>query len=100
MICSQIPARVYGPSGCEGGTLGSTAVASLADRTNVIFVGSSHVMFGVRPSRYSVPVTNLASTWLDYACARRIVEKHLPRVPNLKGAGIAYDEPPLIAHLV
>jgi len=100
MICSQIPARVYGPSGCEGGTLGSTAVASLSARTHVLFVGSSHVLFGVRPSRYSVPAMNLASTWLDYACARRLVEKHLPRVPNLKVAVIEYDELPLVADLV
>lgn len=99
-ICSQIPALVYGASGCQNGTLGSTAVASLSDRTKVLFVGSSHVLFGVRPQRYSVPTMNLAATWLDYSCARRVVEKLLPRVPNLNVAVIEYDELPLIADLV
>lgn len=99
MLCSRVPPLVYGASGCDG-TLGSTAVASLSDRTEVLFVGSSHVLFGVRPQRYSVRTMNLASTWLDYTCALRLVEKHLPRVPNVKVAVIEYDELPLVADLV
>jgi hypothetical protein len=99
MLCSRVPPRVYGASGCDG-TLASTAVASLSDRTEVLFVGSSHVLFGIRPQRYSVRAMNLAPPWLDYTCARRLVEKHLPRVPNLKVAVIEYDELPLVADLV
>jgi hypothetical protein len=100
LLAPRLPARVYGTAGCAGGTLGSAAVASLSDRTQVLFVGSSHVLFGVRPERYSVRAMNLAATWLDYACARRVIEKHLPRVPNLKVAVIEYDELPLVADLV
>jgi hypothetical protein len=37
---------------------------------------------------------------MDYACLRTVVEKHLPRVPNLKVAVIEYDELPLVADLV
>src|SRR5262245_23125950 len=61
LLASQLPALVYGASGCTDGTLGSTAVASLSDRTQVLFVGSSHVLFGVRPERYSVRAMNLAA---------------------------------------
>jgi hypothetical protein len=100
ILCSRLPPLVYGASGCEGGTLGSTAVASLSDRTEVLFVGSSHVLFGIRPQRYSARAMNLASTWLDYTCAQRLVEKHLPRVPHVKVAVIEYDELPLVADLV
>ncbi|HEV8435615.1 MAG TPA: hypothetical protein VGR95_19555, partial [Thermoanaerobaculia bacterium] len=66
-------------SGCKGATLGSAAVASLSDRTEVLFLGSSHFLFGIRPQQYSVPSTNLAATWLDYSCIRRVVEKNLSR---------------------
>jgi len=45
-------------------------------------------------------VTNLAATWLDYSCIRRVAEKNLTRVPNLKVAVIEYDELPLISDLV
>jgi hypothetical protein len=100
LVASQVPRLVYGPAGCDGGTLGSTAVAALSDRTEVLFVGSSHVLFGVRPERYSVRAMNLASAWLDYTCARRVLEKHLPRVPHLKAAVIEYDELPLVSDLV
>ena len=100
LLASQLPRLVYGASGCPDGTLGSTAVASLSDRTQVLFVGSSHVLFGVRPERYSVRTMNLASAWLDYTCARRVLEKHLSRVPHLKTAVIEYDELPLVSDLV
>jgi hypothetical protein len=100
LLAPRLPALVYGASGCPNGTLGSAAVASLSDRTQVLFVGSSHVLFGIRPERYSVRAMNLATTWLDYTCARRVVEKHLPRVPDLKVAVIEYDELPLVADLV
>jgi len=100
VLCLRLPPLLFGRSGCAGGTLGSTAVASLSDRTHVLFIGSSHVLFGIRPQRYSVGAMNLATTWMDYACLRRVVEKHLPRVPNLRVAVIEYDELPLVSDLV
>jgi hypothetical protein len=100
IVCSQVPRFVYGPSGCGDQTLGSAAIASLSDRTQVLFLGSSHVLFGIRPQQYSVPSMNLAATWLDYSCMRHVLEKHLSRVPNLKVAVIEYDELPLVADLV
>jgi hypothetical protein len=100
LVCARVPPLVYGASGCRNGTLGSAAIASLSDRTEVLFVGSSHVLFGIRPQRYSVRAMNIASAWLDYTCALRLVEKHLPRVPNVKVAVIEYDELPLVADVV
>lgn len=100
IVCSQVPRMLYASSGCAGQTLASAAVASLSDRTEVLFVGSSHFLFGIRPQQYSVPSMNLAAVWLDYACMRRVVEKNLRRVPNLKVAVIEYDELPLVADLV
>jgi hypothetical protein len=75
-------------------------VASLSDRTKVLFIGSSHFLFGIRPQRYSIDAVNLSATWLDYSCIRRVLEKHLARVPNLRVAVIEYDELPLVADLV
>jgi lysophospholipase L1-like esterase len=95
-----VPPLLYGRAGCAGGTLGSAAVASLSNRTQVLFLGSSHVLFGIRPQRYSVGAMNLAATWLDYSCVRSVVEKHLPRVPNVKVVVIEYDELPLVCDLV
>jgi hypothetical protein len=43
---------------------------------------------------------SLAATWLDYSSMRRVLEKNLPRVPNLKVAVIEYDELPLVSDLV
>jgi hypothetical protein len=100
IVCPQVPRSVYGTAGCSGQTLGSAAVASLSDRTEVLFLGSSHVLFGIRPQQYSVASMNLAATWLDYSCIRRVLEKHLPRVPHLKVAVIEYDELPLVSDLV
>jgi hypothetical protein len=100
LLCPSVPPLLFGRAGCAGGTLGSTAVASLSDRTRVLFVGSSHVLFGIRPRQYSVEAMNLAATWMDYACMRRVVEKHLPRVPNLDVAVIEYDELPFVSNLV
>jgi hypothetical protein len=100
LVCREIPPRLYGTSGCRGGSLGSTAVASLSDRTEVLFAGSSHVLFGVRPQRFTVHAMNLAGTWLDYTCIRAIVARHLHRVPNLKVAVIEYDELPYVSDLV
>jgi hypothetical protein len=100
LISYDIPARLFGASGCQGPTLGSAAVASLSDGTELLFVGSSRVLFGIRPERYSLRATNLASTWLDYSCAHRLVQKHLSRVPGLKLAVIEYDELPLVSDLV
>jgi hypothetical protein len=100
LLCLRVPPLLFGRAGCPDGTLGSTAVASLSARTEVLFVGSSHVLFGIRPQRYSVGAMNLAATWMDYACVQRVVEKHLPRVPNLKVAVIEYDELPLVSDLV
>jgi len=100
LVCSQVPRIVYGSSGCAGETLGSAAVASLSDRTEVLFLGSSHVLFGIRPQQYSTPAMSLAATWLDYSSMRRVLEKNLPRVPNLKVAVIEYDELPLVSDLV
>lgn len=100
LVCYEVPARVFGVSGCAGPTLSSAAVASLSDRTEVLFVGSSHVLFGIRPERYSVSATSLAATWLDYSCVRRLVLKHLARIPNLKVAVLEYDELPLVSDLV
>lgn len=100
ILCSQVPRALYGPSGCEGPTIGRAAVASLSARTEVLFVGSSHFLFGIRPRQYSMPSMSLAATWLDYSCARRVVEKNLARVPNLKVAVLEYDELPLVSDLV
>ena len=100
LLCSQVPRIVYGWSGRAGETLGSAAVASLSARTEVVFLGSSHVLFGIRPQAYSVPSMSLAATWLDYSCIRRVIAKNLTRVPNLKVAVIEYDELPLVADLV
>jgi hypothetical protein len=100
LIASQVPRVVYGSSGCDGETLGSAAVASLSDRTEVLVLGSSHVLFGIRPQQYSMPLVSLAATWLDYSAMQRVLEKHLPRVPNLKVAVIEYDELPLVSDLV
>ena len=100
LLCVRVPPLLFGRSGCVDGTLGSTAVASLSDRTEVLFAGSSHFLFGIRPQQYSVDAMNLAATWMDYACIQRVIEKHLPRVPNLKVAVIEYDELPLVSDLV
>lgn len=100
VVCYQVPALLFGASGCRGGTLGTAAVASLSNRTAVVFLGSSHVLFGIRPDRYSFPATNLAATWLDYTCARRILETNLSRAPNVKTVVIEYDELPLVSDLV
>jgi hypothetical protein len=100
ILCSQVPRLLYASSGCSGETLASAAVASLSDRTEVLFLGSSHFLFGIRPQQYSLPSTNLAATWLNYSCLRRVLEKHLDRVPRLKVAVIEYDELPLVADLV
>lgn len=100
ILCSQAPRMLYSSSGCAGETLASAAVASLSDRTEVLFLGSSHFLFGIRPQQYSVPSMNLAATWLDYSCLRRILEKHLRRVPSLKVAVIEYDELLLVSDLV
>jgi hypothetical protein len=100
LLSPAVPPLLFGRAGCAGGTLGSTAVASLSDRTRVLFVGSSHVLFGIRPQRYSVEAVSLATTWADYACIRRIVEKHLRRVPNLDVLVIEYDELPFVSDLV
>jgi len=100
LVCREIPPRLYGTSGCRGGSIGSTAVASLSDRTELLFGGSSHVLFGVRPQRFTVPAMNLAGTWLDYTCIRAVIAKHLHRVPNLKVAVIEYDELPYVSDLV
>src|SRR6478736_858310 len=73
-LCHAVPPMIFGRAGCSGGTLGSAAVAALSDRTQVIFVGSSHVLFGIRPPRYSGDAMNLASTWMDYASARVVID--------------------------
>lgn len=99
-VCSWVPAAVYGRAGCGGDTLGSAAVATLSDRTEALFLGSSHFLFGIRPQQYSTVSVNLAATWLDYTCMRRVLEKNLPLVPNLKVAVIEYDELPLVSDLV
>ena len=62
LLCHRVPGAIFGVSGCDGATLGSAAIESLSDKTAVIFVGSSHVLFGVRPPQYSMPAMNLAST--------------------------------------
>ena len=72
----------------------------MSERTEVLFLGSSHVLFGIRPQQYSMPSVSLAATWLDYWAMRRVLEKHLPRVPNLKVAVIEFDELPLVSDLV
>src|ERR1051326_909434 len=100
IVCSQVPRMLYPSSGCTSPTLGSAAVASLSDRTEVLFLGSSHFLFGIRPQQYSVPSMNLAATWLDYTCMRRVLDKNLARVPNLKVAVVEYDELPLVSNLV
>jgi hypothetical protein len=100
LVCPLVPRVVFGPSGCSGETIGRAAVASLSDRTEVLFLGSSHVLFGIRPQQYSVPSMSLAATWLDYSCIRRVLQKHLSSVPNLKVAVIEYDELPLVSDLV
>jgi len=100
ILASQVPRMLYPSSGCTGATLGSAAVSSLSDRTEVLFLGSSHFLFGIRPQQYSVRSMNLAAMWLDYSCIRRVLEKNLARVPNLKVAVIEYDELPLVADLV
>jgi hypothetical protein len=100
VLGSRTPLLLFDRAGCPDGTVQRAAVAALSDRTQVLFVGSSHVLFGIRPQRYSVEAMNLAATWLDYTSARRVVEKQLFRVPNLKVAVIEYDELPLVSDLV
>jgi hypothetical protein len=100
LVSSQMPRAVYGSAGCGPDSLGRAAVGTLSDQTEVLFLGSSHVLFGVRPQKYSVRATNLAATWLDYSCLRRVLEKHLPRVPAVKVAVIEFDELPLVSDLV
>jgi hypothetical protein len=98
--CPMVPRAVFGAAGCDGETVGAAAVASLSDRTEVLFLGSSHVLFGIRPQQYSAPSVSLAATWLDYASMHRVLDKHLRKVPNLKVAVIEYDELPLVSDLV
>lgn len=100
VFCRELPPRLYGTSGCRGGSLGSTAVASLSDRTQLLFTGSSHVLFGIRPQRYTTPAMNLAGTWLGYDCVHAVIAKHLHRVPNLRVAVVEYDELPYVSDLV
>src|ERR1044072_2600302 len=100
LVCPLVPRSLFEASGCAGETLGGAAVHSLSDRTQVLFLGSSHVLFGIRPQQYSVPSMTLPTTWLDYTCMRRVLEKHRSRVPNLKVAVIEYDELPLVSDLV
>lgn len=99
-ICYALPVLLFGPSGCRDGTVGTAAVASLSRRTEVLFLGSSHFLFGIRPERYSVPAVNLSATWLDYFCGRRVLEKNISRAPNVKIVVIEYDELPLVADLM
>ena len=100
LVCYQVPALLFGRAGCPGPTLEGAAVDSLSDRTGALFVGSSHFLFGIRPRQYSVEAANLATTWLDYTCARRVIEKNLPRAPHVKTVVIEYDELPLVSDLV
>lgn len=94
----KVPELVYGKYGYKQETRSTAAVAALSPETQVLFIGSSHVQWGIRPERYSLNVMNLAGPVQNYACAERLVEKHIGRVPNLKVAVIELDEVPLIAN--
>ncbi|MDQ3813518.1 MAG: hypothetical protein M3347_06155 [Armatimonadota bacterium] len=100
LLCRSIPERVYGKYGCKQETISTAAIAALSERTEVLFIGTSHILFAIRPERYSMNVMNLGSPGLSYAGAERLLAKHLERVPNLKVAVIEFDETPLIANTI
>jgi len=98
LLSLRIPECVYGFYGCPQETISTAAVRALSQQTEVLFLGSSHIQWGIRPERYSLRVMNLAGPGMDYSCMERLAQTHLERVPNLKVAVVEFDELPLVGN--
>jgi hypothetical protein len=81
-------------------TVERTSIQALATNTEVLFIGSSHVAFGINPALFDKPVAQLASGALDYLCMERVLGKALPRLPRLRLVVIEADIFPLRADTI
>lgn len=64
---------------------------ALSDSTEVIFVGSSHVLLGIRPDAFPFEAMNVTGPGWDYRAMEAAVRANLVRMPNLKLAVIELD---------
>jgi len=78
----------------------SGAVEALSPRTQVLALGSSHIMMGLWPERYSVEMINLTAGALNLSCVEALLKRHISRVPNLQTAIIEVEDAPLIVDTV
>ena len=74
----------------------AAAREALSDKTQVIFIGSSHIVGGIRPDLFSVESMYIAGAGFDYFILEKILRKHLDSMPNLKLAVIELDPVPLM----
>ncbi len=74
----------------------AAAREALSDKTQVIFIGSSHIAGGIRPDLFSVESMYIAGAGFNYFILGKILRKHLDSMPNLKLAVIELDPVPLM----
>jgi hypothetical protein len=87
-LACRIVAQVDMPRG----NFRTTALSQLSARTQVLCIGSSHVVLGVRPSLYPCRWVNLCTFALSYDAARRVVMADLSRAPGARVAVVETDE--------
>ena len=68
---------------------------ALSESTEVIIVGSSHVLLGIRPELFSYEVMNITGPGWDYRTLEAAVRNNLDRMPNLRLAVIELDPLPM-----
>lgn len=71
------------------------AVAELSEETEAIFVGSSHVYCGIRPSAYSHSVMTVTISLSDYVSIEKLLQTNLKKAPNVKVVVLEADIVPL-----
>lgn len=76
----------------------AAAWEALSEQTQVIFLGCSHIISGIRPDLFSVESMNIAGTGFDYSILEKILRKYLDSIPNLNLAVIELDPVPLLFH--
>jgi len=67
----------------------------LSEKTEAIFIGTSHTRFGLDPRLFSNAVVNLSSGALDYQCMELILRRALRKAPCVKAVCIEAEVYPL-----
>ncbi|MEX2213539.1 MAG: hypothetical protein WD768_05400 [Phycisphaeraceae bacterium] len=67
------------------------ALATITPRTQVVFLGSSHVLAGVDAASMQTPAVNLSGAAHDPTCMRAVFAGNLPRLPGLKTVFVEVD---------